>query len=144
MKSLNFLLPFSGWINKPLIGEACFNPYFYTGIYQPDMNYYLFALQNYFQFEGRANRSEYWYFFLFNTLTSLILVFLSARTGSLLLYNIYAVAVLIPGLAVGIRRMHDVGQSGWMLLIPFYNLYLAISPSDPNHNEYGAPRNFEL
>ena len=104
------------------------------------MNYYLLALQNYFEFEGRANRSEYWYFFLFTIIISVIITFISLRFGGTMLSSIYSIAVLIPGIAVAVRRMHDVGQSGWMVLVPIYNIYLAVSPSDPNHNEYGAPR----
>lgn len=52
--------------------------------------------------------------------------------------TIYSLAVLIPGIAVAIRRMHDVGKSGWYILIPIYNLILACTDGDKGQNEYGA------
>jgi|GEM_PF-6714767 len=50
---------------------------------------------------------------------------------------IYLLAVIVPSLAVGVRRMHDVGKSGWYLLIPLYNFILAVSRGDSGDNEYG-------
>ena len=102
------------------------------------MNYYLKVLQNYATFSGRARRSEYWYFFLFNVIISFILGFVGGMMGSTILSNIYSLAVLIPGIAVGVRRMHDVGKSGWFLLIPIYNLILALTEGTKGDNEYGA------
>lgn len=60
---------------------------------------------------------------------------LSMETG--FLNPIYSLAALIPALAVGVRRMHDVGKSGWYLLIPIYNLILAFTEGDAGDNEYG-------
>ncbi|EOR95430.1 protein of unknown function DUF805 [Arcticibacter svalbardensis MN12-7] len=57
--------------------------------------------------------------------------------GFNLLYNIYSFAVLIPSIAVGVRRMHDVNKSGWFLLIPIYNLILAFTDGTPGENAYG-------
>ena len=54
-----------------------------------------------------------------------------------ILSNIYSLAVLIPSIAVGVRRMHDLGKSGWFLLIPIYNLILACTPGVTGDNEYG-------
>ena len=51
--------------------------------------------------------------------------------------TIYSVAVLIPGIAVAVRRMHDVGKSGWFVLIPIYNIILACTKGDTGDNEYG-------
>lgn len=101
------------------------------------MNYYLSVLKNYATFTGRARRSEYWYFVLFNAIISFALGFLGAYTGILLLSTIYTFIVLIPSIAVAVRRMHDVGKSGWFILIPFYNLYLAVSEGTSGENEYG-------
>ena len=85
----------------------------------------------YATFSGRATRSEYWYFQLFNCLVSIgimIACFIigmasggaDGLAGIMLLWNIlawiYALATLIPGLAVGVRRLHDTGRSGWNLL----------------------------
>jgi len=51
--------------------------------------------------------------------------------------TIYSVAVLIPGIAVAVRRMHDVGKSGWFVLIPIYNIILACTNGNTGDNEYG-------
>ncbi len=102
------------------------------------MNYYLKVLQNYATFSGRARRSEYWYFFLFNVIISIALGFIGGMMGISMLSNIYSLAILVPSIAVGVRRMHDVGKSGWFLLIPIYNLILACTDGVKGENEYGA------
>ena len=102
------------------------------------MNYYFKVLQNYATFNGRARRSEYWYFFLFNVIIAFVLGFIGGLTEMTFLGNIYSLAVLIPGIAVGVRRMHDVGKSGWFLLIPIYNLILAFTEGEKGTNQYGA------
>lgn len=53
------------------------------------------------------------------------------------LYVLYALGVLIPSIAVGVRRMHDVDKSGWFIIVPFYNLYLACTEGDLLDNQYG-------
>ena len=107
------------------------------------MNYYFAVLQKYAQFSGRARRSEYWYFVLFNVIVSFILGFTDGvmgtmtDTGNGMLSGVYTLAVLIPSIAVGVRRMHDVGKSGWFLLIPIYNLILACTEGEQRDNQYG-------
>jgi len=103
------------------------------------MNYYLKVLQNYATFNGRARRSEYWYFFLFNFIVSFVYGFICGlmQTPKEIAY-LYSLAVLIPSIAVGVRRMHDVGMSGWYLLIPIYNLILACTEGTDGDNEYGS------
>lgn len=102
------------------------------------MNYYFKVLQNYAVFEGRARRSEYWYFVLFNFIVSMILAMIDVFVLNMsVLQNIYALAVLLPTIGVTIRRMHDVGKSGWYMLIPIYNLILAVTEGDQGPNEYG-------
>ncbi|TSJ42808.1 DUF805 domain-containing protein [Mucilaginibacter corticis] len=101
------------------------------------MNYYLAVLKNYAQFTGRARRSEYWYFALFSLIISIILMVIGKAIGFMGLYNIYSLAVLIPSIAVGVRRMHDVNKSGWFILIPIYNLILACTDGTPGDNNYG-------
>ena len=110
------------------------------------MNYYLSVLSNFAQFNGRARRAEYWYFVLFNFIISLVLTFTGMASGAGdWLANIYSLIVLIPSIAVGVRRMHDVGKSGWFLLIPFYNLILACTAGDEGTNEYGNdPKEVEV
>ncbi len=101
------------------------------------MNYFISVLKNYAKFDGRARRAEYWYFTLFSTLISVLLSVLSYTIGILYLDTVYSLAVFIPSLAVGVRRMHDVGKSGWYLLIPIYNLILACTSGEVGSNQYG-------
>ena len=102
------------------------------------MNYYLKVLKQYADFEGRARRSEYWYFFLFNIIISLGIGFISGLIRIPILGTIYSLAVLIPSIAVAIRRMHDVDKSGWYCLIPIYNLILACTEGTRGGNQYGS------
>jgi len=101
------------------------------------MNYYIKVWQNYASFSGRARRSEYWYFFLFNIIVSFLIGIVAGMTGFMILPNLYALAVLIPGIAVVVRRMHDVGKSGWFVLVPIYNIILVLSEGDQGENTYG-------
>lgn len=102
------------------------------------MKYYFLALQKYADFRGRATRKEYWFFVLFNTIFYLLI-----NIPALLLFDsslpggVYQLGVLIPSIAVGVRRMHDVGKSGWYLLIPIYSFILAVSPSENGRNKWG-------
>ena len=102
------------------------------------MKWYFKVISNYATFGGRARRKEYWMFTLFSTIISYSLVALIFVDPSLTLVNqIYSLAVLLPSIAVGVRRMHDLGKSGWYLLIPFYNLVLLCTDGDKGINEYG-------
>lgn len=101
------------------------------------MNWYLTVLKRYAVFEGRARRTEYWYFFLFNLIISLVLAVADRAIGMQVLRPVYALAVLLPSIGVGIRRMHDVGKSGWFILVPIYNLVLACTDGVAGENEYG-------
>lgn len=90
------------------------------------MNWYLKVLKNYAVFSGRAQRAEYWFFVLFSTIASILLLVVDGVIGTVdmelglgLLYVVYSLAVLIPSLAVSVRRLHDIGKSGWWLLIGF-------------------------
>lgn len=109
------------------------------------MNWYLEVLRNYVKvlknyatLRGRARRSEYWYFFLVNVIVEITLECVGGLAGVGYLANIYSLAVLVPGITVGVRRMHDVGKSGWFLLIPVYNLILAGTKGEQGINDYGA------
>lgn len=125
------------------------------------MEYYISCLKNYAKFSGRARRKEYWMFALINGLICLILnipVFVATIMGldSLssifyAVYFIYCLAVAIPGLAVAVRRLHDVGKSGWMYLVCFIPiigwlliLYYDVKEGDMGANQYGPnPKHFE-
>ena len=97
------------------------------------MHYYVKVLKQYADFNGRARRKEYWMFVLFNVIISTVLGLIFP-----LLSSIYYLAILIPTYAVLVRRMHDVGKSGWDMLIPIYNLILACTDGDSGDNEYGS------
>ncbi len=103
------------------------------------------VFSNYCKFSGRSRRSEYWYFTLFNLL---ITGFMSARAGSspymAQILSVYSLAVMIPGLAVTVRRLHDTGRSGWrclLYLVPFGAFFLLVwlaKDSTPGANRYGV------
>jgi len=101
------------------------------------MNWYLSVLKKYAVFSGRSRRKEYWMFELFNTIVFLILGNPFALTG-FDVTGIYTIAVMIPTIAVVIRRAHDVGKSGWFMLIPIYNLILLCTEGVKGDNKYGA------
>jgi uncharacterized membrane protein YhaH (DUF805 family) len=101
------------------------------------MNYYLNVWKNFANFSGRARRSEYWYFVLFNTIIAIIIGQISILIEFPYLIIIYYLAIILPSLAVAVRRMHDVGKSGWYFLIPFYNFILAVTEGQNETNEYG-------
>lgn len=91
----------------------------------------------YAKFDGRARRKEYWYFFLVNFVVSFVLGIIDGIIGIQILSSIWGLALLVPSIAVGVRRMHDVGKSGWFLIIPLYNLILALTEGERKDNEYG-------
>ena len=110
------------------------------------MEWYLKVVRaNYANFNGRASRQEYWMFFLFNIIFAFVAIFADTFLflGLGFLHLLYLLAVFIPGLAVAVRRLHDVGKSGWWLLssiliLPILLLiYWAIIEGDANPNEYG-------
>ena len=116
------------------------------------MNWYLEVLKKYAVFNGRARRKEYWYFFLFNIIISIMFAAIDIETGTFnpeagmgLLGGIYTLAILIPGIAVSVRRLHDTSRSGWWLLIGFIPLIggivllvFFVQDSKPEQNQYGA------
>lgn len=115
------------------------------------MNTYLHVLRKYAIFSGRASRKEYWVFYLYNFTFSVIAVLLDnilriaiAEVGYGPIYVVYILALLIPSLAVTVRRLHDVGKSGWMILIALIPLVgtiwlivLLASKSNPEENQFG-------
>lgn len=115
------------------------------------MNWFLIALKKYAVFQGRAQRSEYWYFALFYLLISIIAGVIDALTGTFdessgigLMGVIVTLALLIPSLSVSVRRLHDIGRTGWWLLIglvPIIGIIVLIvfaaTDSAAGENEYG-------
>jgi uncharacterized membrane protein YhaH (DUF805 family) len=122
------------------------------------MNWYLAVLKKYADFSGRARRTEYWMFFLVNLLISIAATLLDrvldTTFGSADQYGafslFYSLAVFIPGLAVAVRRLHDIGKSGWyilVLIIPLVGiiwlLILLVREGDRGANAYGEdPKGF--
>ena len=101
------------------------------------MNWYLKVLKQYADFSGRARRRELWMFTLFNLIFLIVAAILDNVLGITFnimgqsafygwLYVIYALAVFIPGLAVAVRRLHDIGKSGWNYFIGLIPLVGAI------------------
>ena len=98
------------------------------------MNYYLKVLRQYVDFKGRARRAEYWNFTLFSTLISIVLLLVDTYVlgtnpmagESGIIGNLYSLAVFLPSLGVLVRRLHDVGKSGWFFLIILIPLIGAI------------------
>jgi len=116
------------------------------------MNWYLTVIKKYATFSGRARRKEYWMFFLFNIIFSIAAIVLDNVLGIAIgsvgygpIYILYVLAVLLPSLAVSVRRLHDVGKSGWYLfitLIPIIGAILLLikicSDGTPGENQYGS------
>jgi uncharacterized membrane protein YhaH (DUF805 family) len=115
------------------------------------MSWYLAVLKKYAVFSGRARRKEYWFFLLFNIIFLIVATILDNLFKTTFenmsygwFYLLYALAVLIPSIALEVRRLHDVGKSGWwyfIALIPLVGaiwlLVLMLTDSQPGDNKYG-------
>jgi uncharacterized membrane protein YhaH (DUF805 family) len=113
-----------------------------------NFEFYTNALKNkYATFSGRATRSEYWYFVLFNFLISIAVGIVSGIFGKEvndLVSGLYSLAMLVPSLAVSSRRLHDTGRSAWWLLlglVPVVGwivlLVFFVTDTTPGDNKYG-------
>jgi uncharacterized membrane protein YhaH (DUF805 family) len=112
------------------------------------MNWYLKCLKQYADFNGRARRKEFWMFVLFNCIFAIVLnvidLVLIVQLGFGIFHFLYFIGIFIPNLAVGVRRLHDIGKSGvWLLiaLIPIVGsiwlLVLMVTEGNPGDNQYG-------
>ena len=124
------------------------------------MKWYLKVLKQYADFSGRARRTEYWMFTLFNIVFTIVAMGIDVGLGLTFkftdaygdpvpmfygyVYALYALFVLLPGIAVSVRRLHDVGKTGWMLLIALipivgaiWLLVLMCTDSQSGPNKYG-------
>lgn len=114
------------------------------------MNWYLTVLKRSFDFNGRSHRAEYWYFVLFSVIISFVLGFIDGAMGTPgqvgigLLGAAYSIAIIIPSIAVGVRRLHDTGRSGWWLLVaivpivgPLALIFFFVQDSNEGINDYG-------
>ena len=121
------------------------------------MKHYLNAFNNYATFSGRATRSEYWFFVLFNIIFAVLAMLLDNAFGTTIkmgygvsfpygyIYITYLITTLLPSFAVGVRRLHAVGKSGWFILISLipiigaiWLLVLLFTDSNVGENKYGA------
>jgi uncharacterized membrane protein YhaH (DUF805 family) len=112
-------------------------------------DWYMQVLKKYAVFSGRARRKEYWFFILWYVIISIGLAIIDSVAGlhigkAGVLQTLYALALLIPSLAVAVRRLHDIGRTGWWLLIGLIPLIGVIvllvfmfTDSQPGENEYG-------
>jgi uncharacterized membrane protein YhaH (DUF805 family) len=114
------------------------------------MNWYIGVLKKYAVFSGRARRKEYWMFVLINLLIGLALGIISmplgltSENGNSVLTTLYSLAVLLPNIAVAVRRLHDTDRSGWWFFISFIPLLgfivmlvFMVTDSTPGDNRYG-------
>ena len=116
------------------------------------MNWYLTVLKKYAVFSGRARRKEYWMFVLFNMIFGIVAFGLDYMLGTAMggegtpgIFTIlYYLAIFIPSLAVMVRRLHDIGKSGWWFFITLVPLVgsiwyfiLLVTDSAPGENEFG-------
>lgn len=122
------------------------------------MQWMLMPLRRYADFQGRSTRMEFWMFFLFVTIVMFVLQMLMGimfassmsvdpQTGVVtgaggmgifaIIIWLFYLAILIPSIAVGVRRMHDQDKSGWFILIPIANLVFYCLPGTPGPNRFG-------
>jgi uncharacterized membrane protein YhaH (DUF805 family) len=115
------------------------------------MSWYIKVLKNYAVFNGRARRKEYWMFLLFNIIALMVAAGLDNLLGTAFenvgygwIYLVYALAVMLPAIGVVVRRLHDIGKSGWwyfIALVPLIGgiwlLVLVCTDSQPGPNQYG-------
>jgi len=116
------------------------------------MNWYFAVLKKYAQLNGRATRQEFWMFSLFHLIFLILALILDNVLGTTfqdsyygIIYFLYIVGTALPSLAVAVRRLHDIGYSGWWFLInaipyigPVLLLIFLAKDSQPDKNKYGA------
>ena len=120
------------------------------------MEWFTEALKKYAVFSGRSRRKEYWYFVLFTVLISITLSIIDGLTGTYessagvgLLSGIFGLAMLIPSIAVSVRRLHDIDRTGWWVLISLVPLIgwivllvFHVQDSTLGSNRYGSNPKF--
>ncbi|MCC7249971.1 MAG: DUF805 domain-containing protein [Lysobacter sp.] len=109
------------------------------------MNWYIDVIKRYFDFNGRARRQEFWMFMLISFVIAIVIAIIANMIKFPMLSNLYSLAVLLPTLGVGARRLHDTGKSGWWQLIgivPLIGIIVLIvfwaKDSDPGDNQFGS------
>ena len=111
------------------------------------MNFYVDAWKKFADFNGRARRKEFWIFLLINMAVMYGLQFIAVHLGIVgtIILGVFGLAILVPSIAVSIRRMHDIGKSGWWVLVnlipligSIWFIILGAKDSVPGSNEWGA------
>lgn len=109
------------------------------------MNYYISVLKQYAEFSGRTGRKEFWMFVLINFVISFVIGVIGYIIKMEMLSILYSLAVMIPSVAVSIRRLHDINKSDWMLLVSLIPLagwiwliVLMATKGDEGENQYGS------
>ncbi len=105
------------------------------------------GFDNYAQFGGRASRAAFWWWFLFTVLVGIAVDLIGVAIGSwYVLHAIVTLALLLPNLSVGVRRLHDTDRTGWWLLIAIIPLIgwivlliFFLEASNAGENRYGPP-----
>lgn len=116
------------------------------------MKEFITVLEKYTEFSGRARRKEFWMFTLFNTIFTILFYLIGIWSGIGLLSFIYGFVMLVPSIAVTVRRLHDINRNGWyilILLIPYLGwiglIILNIMPGTIGDNKYGPdPKAVEI
>ncbi|BDF94401.1 MULTISPECIES: DUF805 domain-containing protein [Pseudoalteromonas] len=116
------------------------------------MEYFMEAMRRYADFNGRIRRKAYWMFILFNVIFSIVTGAVDYFTGTAIVGTIYSLALLIPQLSAGARRLHDTNRSGWwqlLWLVPIVGWIVLIiflaQDSQEGENDHGAnPKELDL
>lgn len=107
--------------------------------------HYVNAWKTAFVFNGRVRRRAYWLFVLVHAIVMILCAILDQafRSGETIA-TLYNIAAFLPGLSLGVKRMHDVGKNGWWVIVPFINIYYAVKDSDQSVNEYGPSPKYAM
>lgn len=99
--------------------------------------WFLAALKRYAEFKGRSCRREFWYFNLFLVAANIVASNLDSAIGVPLFSLVVTFGLLVPGIAVSVRRLHDTNRSGWWALLLIINIIFYAQDSDPSENRFG-------
>lgn len=111
------------------------------------LNGFVIGLKRYAEFGGRSGRSEYWFFFIVYFIIYMTLTGFDVATGQSMSWptTFFTLAMLVPSIAIGVRRLHDIDRSGWWLaitLVPIVGaivlLFFSAQDSTPGNNRFGA------
>jgi uncharacterized membrane protein YhaH (DUF805 family) len=154
-KEVDSSLEFCGSCGAAISSDARINPYAppKSSVDPPAAQtkgvfWYVEVLKKYAVFTGRARRKEYWMFTLFNVLIVIVLSLIEGITGlasngeASILTGVYQLGILVPSIAVGVRRMHDTNHSGWWILCPIVNLIFALIDGTRGENRFGPDPKF--